>query len=242
MQLFITEQFVLQRDTIIVEEHRIIHQCNHVLRLQRDASIQIQNSTTRYTVIVQEINKKHIIWRVKDRYTLTSKNTSITIGIAYPNRWTKAELIIQKLTEIGVSRIVFIPFERSLKRTPSTQKQKRFDTIMIEASEQSGREHLPELLFLDTWDKNYILSYREIVFFHQTWTSLSKKENNKNIKSPQNTIGIIWPEWWFSESEHVFFLENSHKHYALGDNILRMETAAIIAWRVLTNQLINFNY
>ena len=57
--------------------------------------------------------------------------------IAMPNKWDKAELIVQKLAECGLSQIVFWPSERSIIRERNPKKSERLDKIIKEAVEQS---------------------------------------------------------------------------------------------------------
>jgi RsmE family RNA methyltransferase len=57
--------------------------------------------------------------------------------IAMPNKREKAELIMQKLTEIGVNNIYFWVSEHSIIRQRNDKKAKRLDKISHEAVEQS---------------------------------------------------------------------------------------------------------
>jgi 16S rRNA (uracil1498-N3)-methyltransferase len=54
-----------------------------------------------------------------------------------PNKRDKAEMIVQKLTEIGINFIVFWPSERSVIRDINTSKMERLEKISKEAVEQS---------------------------------------------------------------------------------------------------------
>lgn len=57
--------------------------------------------------------------------------------IAFPNKHEKLELIVQKLTEIGVTDVVFFPAQRSVLKELSANKQSRVEQIVCEAVEQS---------------------------------------------------------------------------------------------------------
>jgi 16S rRNA (uracil1498-N3)-methyltransferase len=54
-----------------------------------------------------------------------------------PNKWDKAEIIVQKLTEIGINHIVFWPSERSVIKETNKNKIERLEKISKEALEQS---------------------------------------------------------------------------------------------------------
>ncbi|MBQ9554376.1 RNA methyltransferase [bacterium] len=68
--------------------------------------------------------------------------------IALPNKMDKLELIIQKLTEIGVSDIYLFQAERSLLKTVNENKQQRLKKIIYEAVEQSRAWTIPQLHFV----------------------------------------------------------------------------------------------
>ena len=69
------------------------------------------------------------------RFELDEKNISMLI--AMPNKREKAELIVQKLTEIGVQNIYFWVSEHSIIRQRNEKKTERLDKISREAVEQS---------------------------------------------------------------------------------------------------------
>ena len=73
--------------------------------------------------------------------------------IAMPNKREKAELIVQKLTEIGVSDIIFRPSERSIIRAWNEKKAIRLGKIMKEALEQSRGRHMPNISFVKDIEK-----------------------------------------------------------------------------------------
>jgi RsmE family RNA methyltransferase len=81
------------------------------------------------------------------------------MAIALPNTFSKAELMVQKLTEIGVDSIYFRPSERSQLRDISTKKLERLEQISLEAVEQSRGWQLPHIYFskeLPSIDATYI--------------------------------------------------------------------------------------
>ncbi len=62
---------------------------------------------------------------------------STTLFIAMPNKREKAELMVQKLTEIGIKKILFRPAERSVIKSWNDNKYQRLLRIAKEAVEQS---------------------------------------------------------------------------------------------------------
>lgn len=155
-----------------------------------------------------------------------SKNVEINFRLnvfcALPNKIEKIELICQKLTEIWVSKIIFFKAQRSQKIFLNDNKIDRIKKIIVEATEQSFRNFVPEFAILDNLDLQKI-NWQKI-FFH------TKNENAKLLKNLdfEEEINIfVWPEWWFDELEVQNFEKNNFERVYFGDRILRMETSAI---------------
>ena len=130
----------------------LISQLRKVLRIQKWDKICIQYSekdiTTRLEVSIfdrtdQKFNAE--IVSSKD-FELDEKNISMLI--AMPNKREKAELIVQKLTEIWVQNIYFWVSEHSIIRQRNNKKSERLDKISREAVEQSRWIQIPEIKFV----------------------------------------------------------------------------------------------
>lgn len=232
MQLFITKNYKKENSKILTEDERIVHQCFHVLRYKVWQLIQIQHNKTRYTLSITNISKKEIQTTIQQEennpISLSSKKTMM---IALPNRRDKAELIVQKLTEIGIDNIIFWKAERSTIRDFPDKKAQRLQTIALEASEQAFRRTEPQITYIDNLFDNPILSSGQIILFHQDGTSIKEF----HASSTQDIISIIGPEGWFSTNELSHITQTTHNKFTLGSTILRMETAAIIGSRLIKN-------
>lgn len=86
-----------------------------------------------------ELSKKQIILKYKDiiKRAPASKQKRIKIFQAYPNKIQTAELIIQKIVELGIGEIVFFPSQYSQVQDVSESKRTRLASIALEALEQS---------------------------------------------------------------------------------------------------------
>ena len=150
--------------------------------------------------------------------------------IAMPNKREKAELIVQKLTEIWVENIYFWVSEHSIIRQWNEKKAERLDKISHEAVEQSWWIHLPEIKFLKSEKelKDFV-DWKNVIIANMNWLpywELTKIESN-------DLCGVIWPEWWFSKKDLKLF--NNAKIVDLWENVLRMETASIVLGWLLKN-------
>lgn len=172
---------------------------------------------------LSKIEKNKIFFK---KETEISKNVEINFCLnvfcALPNKIEKIELVCQKLTEIWVSKIIFFKAQRSQKIFLNDNKIDRIKKIIVEATEQSFRNFVPEFEILDNLDLQKI-NWQKI-FFH------TKNENAKLLKNMdfEEEINIfVWPEWWFDELEVQNFEKNNFERVYFGDRILRMETSAI---------------
>lgn len=252
MQLFLSEYFTLQQSTITISDPRIVHQCHTVLRMNAGDSFLIQSphDQVRYTIAIESISKKEIIWHVSHTDTHSQsaiRNSQSIICVALPNRMDKAELIVQKLAEIGISQIIFFTSSRSIIRELQPKTLTRLETIALEATEQSFGRSIPTIQYkksLDSLLQNTILpddNTLHILLDHngkQRWSDIL----NKKTQSPQYIYAYIWPEWWFTEDEknQVLFppvkgARGFSNSLTLWPTNLRMETAAIITARLLHN-------
>lgn len=168
------------------------------------------------------------------------ENSSVKITlIASILKSKKFDLVIQKTTEIGVSIIIPLITERTVPKYSEKDKiakRKRWEKIAIESARQSGRTNVPSIMhpvsfeeifeLVDTKDLKIVLyekkifKTREIEFFPDV---LNKFKNKSSISF------IVGPEGGFSTDDILVFTKNGFIPAYLGRNILRAETASIVA-------------
>jgi len=214
--------FTLSLGTFSIKDIEIVKQIRNVLKLEVGEPILLGDGrghearasitalfSDHITCTIEEILEK------KD----TEKNVSLYLAILKKDNF---ELAIQKATECGVSTIIPIITERTIKTGLNTE---RLEKIIKEASEQSGRSLVPTLL--PSMDFKQALIHGEkneekIVFHLVEETYLPKKES-------KNTALFIGPEGGFTEKEITHAKEQGYTIASLGNLTLRGETAAIIA-------------
>lgn len=225
----------------MITNPEILSQVRKVLRAKIGDSIRVQDPTNkvqkiRYEVQMQSRNDKDILWKILSEHIheLTPKQTRMIV--AMPNKWEKAELIAQKLSEIGISEIIFWPSERSVIKTWSDKKEERLQKIIKEAVEQSWWRSVPELHFAADIQK-YLQDTEVIIFDKSTDNNEKTAVNTEKVPHhhTSNITGIIGPEWWLTTKDYQQF-QAYHPHVKqLGATVLRMETAAIVWWRLIKN-------
>lgn len=131
------------------------------------------------------------------------------------------ELIIQKATELGVNHFVPIISDRTIKKDFNYERAKK---IVIEASEQCGRGDIP-ILHSVTKLSDAIGIYKDSMALYVG----NMDYKIKNLKQESDSGFFVGPEGGWTDSELDLFSRNKVSGINLGNNILRAETAAIIA-------------
>lgn len=178
-----------------------------------------------YFYKIEAISKNNVILKMFSREEKGSFLQEVNLYNALPNKYEKIEYILQKWVEVWISNFYFFKSLRSQNLKIDPKKIERFQKIIQEAVEQSWRNNIPKICFLDSLDLSKIIW--ENLFFH------TKDQNSKllwDLKVAKCTNLFVWPEWWFSPEE----IENFEKHkfikVFLKWNILRTETV----WTVVS--------
>ncbi|MDB2584650.1 RsmE family RNA methyltransferase, partial [Alphaproteobacteria bacterium] len=149
--------------------------------------------------------------------------------------------IIQKATELGVSKILPILTERTITKKLNLS---RLQDIAIEASEQSERITLPEILdpqelikVFDSWDDK-----RKVLYCDETIRT-QDSQNSANIELSSNSPGaiLVGPEGGFSSNEIKYIRQKKFViPVNLGPRILRSDTAvvsALVIWQLFNGDM-----
>lgn len=164
-------------------------------------------------------------------------NIDVTIAVALVSE-QKFDLILQKLTELGVTRIIPLKTERSIVKLDDKKIEKkiaRWQLICKEASEQSKRNKVSivdNILTLDELSK--IAKNTKLICSLSDDTKHIDKYLTPNLKEILFAIG---PEGGFSQEEEAKLLNGGFKRTSLGKQVFRVETAAIYV-----ASIINYRY
>lgn len=145
----------------------------------------------------------------------------------------KFDMTLQKLTELGVRRIVPYEANRSVVKATNEKKIERYRKIVKEASEQSHRNIIPEITDycnIKTIDK--YLSKNNYIAYEK------EDERIQDLKVDESVSIIIGPEGGFEKEEVDTLINKGFKSISLGNRILRAETAAIFSTSLIVSKLI----
>jgi len=141
--------------------------------------------------------------------------------------------MIQKATELGVTKFLPIIFDRTIVRKINKE---RLEKIVIEASEQSNRINVPTIE--ESQNLNNFLKTDSIDLIFTDLNSKNNKIDKSKITDRPACI-IIGPEGDFSEAEREKILSfKGVQPIKINENILRSETAVISAISIV-NYVIN---
>jgi 16S rRNA (uracil1498-N3)-methyltransferase len=140
--------------------------------------------------------------------------------------------MIQKATELGVTKFLPIIFDRTIVRKINKE---RLEKVIIEAAEQSNRINVPVLEQPQNL-KSFLKNDMDLIF---TDLNASNKKIDLKMITANPTCVIIGPEGDFSEQERQEILKfKGVQPIKINENILRSETAVISALSII-NYAIN---
>ena len=219
--------------TITDSEHHHLH---NVLRITPGETVRIIDGQGKvYTAEVRNISTKNASseTRILSHEFHASVPPSMTLFQGLPKN-DKMEMILQKTTEIGVTQIVPLHTEHALQK-PSQNRSERWHRVVIAATKQCKRAWLPELCDPQTFQESLTqLDHFSLrLFLNPAPNQASSTQHIREVlrkTSQATTIALfVGPEGGFSRQEGTAAIDNGCIPVTLGRNILRTETAAIVA-------------
>ena len=208
------------------------HYLSKVMRINIGQSFSLFNQTGEWEAKIKEINKGIVEFSVIKKLRSASKEREIWLAFS-PIKLNYLNLMIQKATELGVTKFIPILTERTIVRKLN---DKRLNKIIIEASEQSNRLKVPKL--------EKILKLNEFLKLNQNtniiFGDLNTDNSKINFKSSDPLCILIGPEGDFTvkERENILDLKKLIP-LKINQNILRSETAAISMISIISFSLLS---
>jgi len=155
------------------------------------------------------------------------------------------ELVLQKLTELGVARIVPLESQHSItldERDAQQKKSHRWPDVISKASRQCRRAMLPELMPVHTFAEALAgATATELKLMLYEGDVLWSFTEGVGSFRPQSVALLVGPEGGFSPVEVADAQAVGFLPVRLGPRILRTETAAIVATALLQSYLGDLN-
>ena len=221
------QRYFIKNKDMLLEESDIRH-IKKVMRMNINDKIEVVYNNKLHICEITSLEPFNI--KVIEKLDEDKKTKiELTVAVALVKE-QKMDLILQKLTELGVSRIIPVSMERSIVKLDKerfNKKKVRWESICKEASEQSKRTNIPiiedvkSIKDLTKEDANLKLV-----------ASTKEKEKLLNyylqsIEDCAKIIMVIGPEGGISDKEEDILVSNGYNRVSFGNLIFRVETATI---------------
>ena len=207
------------------------HYVCKVMRIKENEVFSLFNSNGELEVKILKISKSIVKFNVTKQ--LRQKENFKELWLAFsPIRYNYFNFMIQKATELGVTRFLPIIFDRTIVRKINKE---RLEKVIIEAAEQYNRINIPVIEQPQNL-KSFLKNDMDLIF---TDLNASNKKIDQKMITANPTCVIIGPEGDFSELERQEILKfKGVQPIKINENILRSETAVISALSII-NYTIN---
>ena len=221
------QRYFIKNKDMLLEESDIRH-IKKVMRMSINDKIEVVYNNKLHICEITSLEPFNI--KVIEKLDEDKKTKiELTVAVALVKE-QKMDLILQKLTELGVSRIIPVSMERSIVKLDKerfNKKKLRWESICKEASEQSKRTNIPIIediksikdLTKEDADLKLVASTKE-----------KEKLLNYYLQSIEDCakiIMVIGPEGGISDKEEDILVSNGYNRVSFGNLIFRVETATI---------------
>jgi 16S rRNA (uracil1498-N3)-methyltransferase len=202
-----------------------------------------------YRAVLVDFGKAEVWAEVEEKVRVqTEPAHKVSLCMALLNKPDKFEWALQKCTELGAARFVPIVAERSVTGSVRTIRRERWERIIQEAAEQSGRGLIPTLE--EPISLKAALEAEARTFSREADTQqahvaiMPELGGTETIASALNRFGqlqtasiYIGPEGGFTLAEVGMAHDACVSIVTLGARTLRAETAAVASLTLVMNEL-----
>ena len=208
------------------------HYISKVMRIKENEIFSLFNSSGEWEAKILNITKSIVEFEITNQ--IRKKENQKELWLAFsPIKSNYFNFMIQKATELGITKFVPIIFERTVVRKLNKE---RLEKVIIEATEQSNRINIPTLE--DATNLEDFLKSSEMNLIFTDLNSDNKKVDLEKLTNKPLCI-VVGPEGDFSENERSKILSfKDVQAIKINENILRSETAVISAISII-NYAIN---
>jgi 16S rRNA (uracil1498-N3)-methyltransferase len=218
-------------DTVVPLNVQASHHLARVLRAAIHDQVTIFNGEGgEYRAIISHIDKKTVTLRVNEFLAIDNESPLDLYLAQGISRGEKMDYTIQKAVELGVKKIIPLFTERCNVKLDDDRREKRiqhWQSIIISACEQCGRNRIPELVTpqsLGHWLPKIDAEWRFVLSPHH-----AGRLSEQAIPAESRVVLLIGPEGGLSEMEVGQVSSQGFQPLNLGPRILRTETAAVAA-------------
>ena len=212
--------------TVILRDTEMVHQITRVLRMTAgDEVVLFSGDGYDHIYAVTRCTRDSVtLDLVRTEASAADPAVPITLLQSLPNKHEKIDYLLQKGTEVGISRFVLFGAERSQGLRIDERRMERFRSIVREATEQSGRSRLPEIVFSPRFSEVYAVG--RVLVCHGLGSLPLRDALSED--APDGYTLVVGPEGGFSPSEMEGFVGRGYTSVSFGARVLRTETAGVV--------------
>lgn len=225
---------VLRVGKVVSLPDNVSHHLSRVLRTQVGDSFELVDQNQQvFQAAISQIDGRVVtatITAALDRNVELPVETTIVSGLSKAN---KPELIVQKSTELGVNRVIFLPMNRSIVKwdQKAAKKLTRLNEVALSAAEQSHRNQVPKVDYLSGLTALNQLSFDTKIVAYEESAKIGEEANLvkavRATKPGQSIVAVFGPEGGIDEGEVNLLVNNGYRLAGLGPRIMRTETAPL---------------
>ena len=235
---FFVEQFT---GTAAVVEGDAAHHLGHVLRAQGGQLYELSDGSTAWLARIESVARNRVEFALLEQLPAPKPVADITLLLSIV-KFDAFEWAIEKATELGVARIMPVAAARSERGllAAAAKRSQRWQRILLEASQQSRRLHIPQLDGLAMPTQAFAAQTANFCLM------LSERSDAPSIRTSLNSVVhaktaaaalAIGPEGGWTDDELIAARAGGFQEASLGQLILRTETAVIAALATLNYAL-----
>ena len=225
IRLFFSESLSLNLTATLDKSQS--HYVSKVMRVKKNEVCSLFNGSGEWEAKILSISKSIVEFNITKQ--LRQKENPKELWLAFsPIKSNYFNFMIQKATELGVTKFLPIIFDRTIVRKIN---KKRLEKVIVEATEQSNRINIPEME--ETQSLELFLKNNDMDLIFADLNTTNTKINLDQLTSSPTCV-IIGPEGDFSEKEREQILKfEGVQPIKINQNILRSETAVISAISII---------
>ncbi|MFA5090464.1 MAG: RsmE family RNA methyltransferase [Candidatus Omnitrophota bacterium] len=231
MHRFFCNSQDITKDTLNITDLDKVHHIRDVLRIKKNEVLSISDEKNNaYLCRIEEFYPERIRLKIKARIKEKDSGVSLAVACAIPKK-VKMDDIIDKLTQLGVSRIIPMRTSRVIVKW-GTEKEhmhlERWRKIAQSAAEQSQGNYISAV--------DPVMNIEEVIGSFLDYdlklipALFGRRQDIKDVlaqNKPGKVIALIGPEGDFSGQEMRLAQKNGFIPITLGTRVLRVDTAAI---------------
>lgn len=237
MRFFVVEPEQIKGELVYLTGEDV-HHIKRVLRLRPGDELQVLDGKGRaYRVLLTEVGLTQVVGRIQESWLRESEPLSrLTLVQGLP-KGEKMEVIVQKCTELGISRLIPVRTRYSVvdwDEAKAASRVERWRKIAREAAKQCGRSSVPVIEPVQDWAEVLGAERHPSCLRLMPWEEEKERHLRDALRERQPGEGVvifIGPEGGFSPEEVALAREEGVVTVTLGPRILRTETAgpAVVA-------------